>query len=80
MTDAEHTHPAVERVEAALLEAGIEPRVRWFESATPTAVSAAAELGVEVGATRTKPSGRRRLTIVPDEGSASRMPSAISRS
>ncbi|WP_426625036.1 YbaK/EbsC family protein [Leifsonia sp. McL0607] len=52
MTDAgaERTHAAVERVEAALLEAGIEPRVRWFESATPTAVSAAAELGVEVGA------------------------------
>ncbi|XAO70480.1 YbaK/EbsC family protein [Diaminobutyricibacter sp. McL0608] len=29
---------------------GVEPRTKWFESATPTAVSAAAELGVEVGA------------------------------
>ena len=50
MTDAERTHPAVERVEAALLAAGVEPRVRWFHTATPTAVAAAAELGVEVGA------------------------------
>lgn len=50
MTDGERMHPAVARVEAALLEAGVEPRVRWFESATPTAVAAAAQLGVEVGA------------------------------
>ncbi|GIT81687.1 aminoacyl-tRNA deacylase [Leifsonia sp. LS1] len=47
---ADRTHPAVEKVEAALLAAGVEPRVRWFEAATPTAVSAAAELGVEIGA------------------------------
>ncbi len=47
---SDRTHPAVERVEEALRGAGIEPRVRWFESATPTAVAAAAELGVEVGA------------------------------
>ena len=50
MSDADRTHPAVEKVEAALLAAGVEPRVRWFETPTPTAVSAAAELGVEVGA------------------------------
>ena len=49
MSEASRTHPAVERVEAALLAVGVEPRVRWFDSATPTAVSAAAELGVEVG-------------------------------
>ena len=50
MSRAGRTHPAVERVVAALVAAGVEPCVRWFESATPTAVSAAAELGVEVGA------------------------------
>ena len=50
MTDAERTHPAVERVEAALLAAGVEPRVRWFETATPTAAAAAAGLGGEGGA------------------------------
>lgn len=48
MTD--RTHPAVDKVEQALRANGVEPRTRWFESATPTAVSAAAELGVEVGA------------------------------
>jgi prolyl-tRNA editing enzyme YbaK/EbsC (Cys-tRNA(Pro) deacylase) len=47
---AERNHAGVERVKDALRSHGIEPRVRWFESATPTAVSAAAELGVEVGA------------------------------
>ena len=47
---AERSHAGVERVKDALRSHGIEPRVRWFESATPTAVSAAAELGVEVGA------------------------------
>jgi prolyl-tRNA editing enzyme YbaK/EbsC (Cys-tRNA(Pro) deacylase) len=46
----ERSHAGVERVKDALRGHGIEPRVRWFESATPTAVSAAAELGVEVGA------------------------------
>jgi prolyl-tRNA editing enzyme YbaK/EbsC (Cys-tRNA(Pro) deacylase) len=44
------THGAVERVKDVLVAGGVEPRIRWFESATPTAVSAAAELGVEVGA------------------------------
>ena len=47
---SDRTHPAVDRVEEALKANGVEPRTRWFESATPTAVSAAAELGVEVGA------------------------------
>jgi prolyl-tRNA editing enzyme YbaK/EbsC (Cys-tRNA(Pro) deacylase) len=47
---AERTHPAVQRVEQALREGGVEPRIRWFETATPTAVAAAAELGIEVGA------------------------------
>lgn len=50
MSEAERTHPAVDRVCEALLAEGVEPRVRWFSSATPTAVAAAAELGVEVGA------------------------------
>ena len=48
MTD--RTHPSVDRVEEALRASGVEPRTKWFASATPTAVSAAAELGVEVGA------------------------------
>ncbi len=47
---SDRTHPAVGRVEEALKANGVEPRTKWFESATPTAVSAAAELGVEVGA------------------------------
>ncbi len=47
---SERTHPAVDRVEEALKANGVEPRTKWFHSATPTAVSAAAELGVEVGA------------------------------
>ncbi|WP_426516152.1 YbaK/EbsC family protein [Diaminobutyricibacter sp. McL0618] len=47
---SDRTHPAVDRVEEALKANGVEPRTKWFESATPTAVSAAAELGVEVGA------------------------------
>jgi prolyl-tRNA editing enzyme YbaK/EbsC (Cys-tRNA(Pro) deacylase) len=47
---SDRTHPAVDRVEEALKAGGVQPRTKWFESATPTAVSAAAELGVEVGA------------------------------
>ncbi len=47
---SDRTHPAVDRVEEALRANGVEPRTKWFESATPTAASAAAELGVEVGA------------------------------
>lgn len=50
MSDAERFHPAVQRVEADLLAAGIEPRVRWLDAAAPTAAAAAAELGVDVGA------------------------------
>ena len=42
--------PAVQRVESALREAGLEPRIRWFDQATPTAMTAAAELGIDVGA------------------------------
>ena len=47
---SDRTHPAVDRVEQALKASGVEPRTKWFDSATPTAVAAAAELGVEVGA------------------------------
>lgn len=43
-------HAAVARVQAALSEHGIDPEVRWFDEATPTAASAAAELGIEIGA------------------------------
>lgn len=43
-------HPSVTRVEDALAAHGITGRVRWFETATPTAATAAAELGCEVGA------------------------------
>jgi Uncharacterized conserved protein len=48
MVDREH--PSVALVERKLRAHGIAGEVRWFESATPTAASAAAELGVEVGA------------------------------
>jgi prolyl-tRNA editing enzyme YbaK/EbsC (Cys-tRNA(Pro) deacylase) len=48
MVDKEH--PSVALVERELRAHGIAGEVRWFESATPTAVAAAAELGVEVGA------------------------------
>jgi len=43
-------HPAVAAVERELSAHGIAAQVRWFETATPTAAAAAAELGVEVGA------------------------------
>lgn len=46
----ERTHPSVDRVQRELNAHGITGEVRWFEAATPTAASAAAELGVEVGA------------------------------
>jgi len=46
----EREHPSVTLVTDELRAHGITPRVRWFETATPTAASAAAELGVEVGA------------------------------
>src|SRR5699024_3363079 len=38
------------KVETALREHGIEPQVRLFDDATPTAASAAGKLGIEVGA------------------------------
>ena len=38
------------KVETALREHGIEPQVRLFDDATPTAASAAEKLGIEVGA------------------------------
>ena len=43
-------HPAVERVEAALRAAGIEPQTRWLDESAPTAAAAAEALGVDVGA------------------------------
>lgn len=47
MTDP--THPAVDRVVAALTAEGVEPRVRWFDDAVTTAQLAADALGIEVG-------------------------------
>ena len=44
------THPAVDRVRAALQEHGLKPEIRWFDDAATTAVAAAAELGIPVGA------------------------------
>ncbi|PJJ61915.1 YbaK/EbsC family protein [Compostimonas suwonensis] len=44
------SHPAVDRVEAALRASGVVGEVRWLDAATPTAADAAAALGVEVGA------------------------------
>ena len=43
------THPAVDRVVAALAEHGLDPEVTWLDEATTTAPLAAAALGVEVG-------------------------------
>ncbi|MCD1287183.1 MULTISPECIES: M3 family metallopeptidase [unclassified Brevibacterium] len=48
--EAPDPHPNHEKVATALEAAGIEPRIELFADATPTAASAAAELGVEVGA------------------------------
>ncbi len=47
---AEHSHPAVDRVTAALREAGATGEPRWLDDAARTAVEAAAALGIEVGA------------------------------
>lgn len=44
------SHPAVELVEAALRDAGIEPQTRWLDESAPTAIAAAEALGVDVGA------------------------------
>ena len=44
------SHPAVERVRAALAEHELTPDVTWFEVATPTALAAADAIGTTVGA------------------------------
>jgi prolyl-tRNA editing enzyme YbaK/EbsC (Cys-tRNA(Pro) deacylase) len=43
------SHPAVDRVVAALAEAGLTPEITWFDDAVTTAPLAAAALGIEVG-------------------------------
>ena len=43
------SHAAVDRVAAALVADGIEPRIVWFDDAVTTAQLAADALGVEVG-------------------------------
>ena len=43
-------HPAVERVETSLREAGWSGAVRWLDDSAPTAAHAAAALGIEIGA------------------------------
>ena len=44
------SHPAVDRVVAALRSAGVETRPRWLDESAKTAVEAADALGIEVGA------------------------------
>lgn len=44
------SHPGVERVESLLRAAGVSGEVRWLDDSAPTAVAAAAALGIEVGA------------------------------
>ena len=43
------SHPAVDRVVAALAEHGLHPEVRWLDDAVTTAPLAAEAIGVEVG-------------------------------
>ena len=43
------SHAAVDRVAAALVADGIDPRIVWFDDAVTTAKLAAEALGVEVG-------------------------------
>ncbi len=43
------SHPAVDRVVAALAEHGLQPEVRWLDDAVTTAPLAAEAIGVEVG-------------------------------
>jgi prolyl-tRNA editing enzyme YbaK/EbsC (Cys-tRNA(Pro) deacylase) len=43
------THPAVEKVTAALAEAGAAGQVRWLDDAATTAALAAEHLGIAVG-------------------------------
>lgn len=49
-TTTSPSHAAVDRVEAALADAGVEARVRWLDEHATTAVDAARLLGIEVGA------------------------------
>jgi peptidyl-dipeptidase Dcp len=49
-TDEPKQHANHAKVETALRERGIEPQVRVFSDATPTAASAAEKLDIEVGA------------------------------
>lgn len=46
----ERTHPAVDRVVAALSDQDVTARVVWLDDAATTAPLAAAALGIEVGA------------------------------
>ncbi|MFI6511334.1 YbaK/EbsC family protein [Streptosporangium sp. NPDC050855] len=47
---SEKLHPNVEKVAAALREHGVPGEIVFFAEATPTAATAAAQLGCEVGA------------------------------
>ena len=47
---SEHDHPGVARVAAALADLGVAGRVRALPEPAPTAATAAAQLGVPVGA------------------------------
>ncbi|UOE42508.1 YbaK/EbsC family protein [Agromyces larvae] len=50
MTQASHpSHPAVDRVAAALAARGLTPEITWFDDAVTTAQLAAEALGIEVG-------------------------------
>lgn len=44
------SHPGVELVETQLRAAGLSGEVRWLDDSAPTAIAAAAALGVDVGA------------------------------
>ena len=44
------SHPAVDRVRAALATHSLAPEIVWFDVATPTAEAAAAAIGTTVGA------------------------------
>lgn len=43
-------HPSVERVRAALAQAGVDFEIRWLSEGAHTAADAAAQLGVPLGA------------------------------
>ncbi len=47
---SERTHPAVDRVVAALATHGVEAQVTWLDDAATTAQQAADALGIDVGA------------------------------